>query len=231
MVRRIFASLFVIAALGGAAVIGTGAYFTDNSAGQIGGTNGTVAVTTSGGSGADNLDFTFEGVLPGETRTANVHVQNTGSNTQDIYLAFDNSNGVWSAFNQLGMYGKFVIDGKTYDNLNNNAAYTALTPGIPGIWDGSSYMTSGACTTVHQLPINYLPHLINLGPLGPTASHDFTIAFTLNPCMTTQYGGSFGPLLFDIAAFQSGISPADPFNGGGQILPLNLAAYGAYTNQ
>lgn len=234
---RFAALLGVVAAMAGligAAVIGTGAYFTDSHGGQISGYNGTVAITTSGGSGGDHLNFDFSGILPGAPgKTASISVKNTGSATQDIYLVFSNDNEMWSAVNDLGQYGKFVINGKTYDNLNNK--YAAPDPGVPGTGTGS-YMT-GSCSTVERVPANYLPHLISLGSLAAGATRSFTINFQYIGCMTDHQGEALfnaatsdgfdpaitpAPLVYSVAAFQHGVAPDDPFNGAGAISPLVL---------
>ena len=217
----------VTAALIGVAVMSTGAYFTDSNSGQISGNLGTVAVTTSGGSGIDSLDFTFNGILPGEEKVASVHVQNTGSSSEDIYLAFKNGNGAWSGFNTLGAYGVFTIDGTIYDNLNNQYPW--------GTDSSGQVISTNATSACYNVPrpaqIKFLPHTIFLGTLGPTASKDFTIGFHFHPCLTSGQGAPFGPLQFDIAAFQVGVNPNDQFNGAGKISPLDLSTYGTYTYQ
>jgi hypothetical protein len=217
----------ITAALVSIAVIGTGAYFTDSNGGQISGNLGTVAVTTSGGTGTDGLDFSFDGLLPGEEKIANVHVQNTGTGSEDIYLAFDNTHGAWSAFNTLGAYGTFTIDGVIYDNLNNQYAWGTDSSGQVISTDPAS-----ACYNVPRpAQIKFLPHTIDLGTLGPTASKDFTIGFHFHACMTSGQGAPFGPLEFDVAAFQVGVDPSDQFNGAGRISPLDLSAFAPYTYQ
>jgi hypothetical protein len=207
------------AALLSGVVATTGAYFSANTTGAVAGNLATVAVTTvgSGGSDANNLTFTWANMLPGEDKVASIHVQNTGNVSEDIYLVFKNDNLAWSGINTLGQYGKFVIDGKTFDNLNNH--YQALTPGQPGTPNGNG--PTGPCGQ-QQIGANYLPHVIFLGTLGPTASKDFTMAFQFNPCMADHQGEAFGPLGFQIGAFQVGILPSDPYNQGGQIPDLTL---------
>lgn len=221
-------TLVATVALISTVVASSGAYFTDSKGGAITGNLGTVAVDISG----ENINFA--NLMPGETQTQTVWVRNTGTGNEDIYLAFSNDGDAWSAVNDLGQYGKFVINGKTYDNLNNR--YAALTPGVPGTPTGEKMAASGACSTVDRLPVNYLPHVINLGTLTPGQLWSFDISFTLNPCMTGGQGaqlwgtapGDFtpqiapAPLKFVVAAFQPGVNPNDPFNGAGQIAPLSL---------
>lgn len=223
--RRILASLFVIGALLGVAVMSTGAYFTDSKPGAVTGNLGTVVVATSG------TAIDFANLLPGETQTRTVTVRNDGTGAEDIYLAFDNTNSAWSAVNDLGQYGKFVIAGKTYDNLNNG--YDALTPGVPGTPIAGEFMP-GYCSSVPRVGINYLPHVILLATLAPGQTWTFDVSFQFNACLTSGQGatlwgsGSFSPpigpvpLNFEVAAFQQGVLPGDLFNGAGRIAPLVL---------
>ena len=63
-------------------------------------------------------------MLPGADKTVNFTVTNTGTANESIWLAFDNSNGEWSAVNQLGTYGDAKINSPMlngdFNNLNNN---------------------------------------------------------------------------------------------------------------
>ena len=52
---------------------------------------GSIKVTPSGGSGAHSTNFSFENMLPGEPQTATVQFQNTGANSEDVWLVFDNA--------------------------------------------------------------------------------------------------------------------------------------------
>ena len=166
--------------------------------------------------------------MPGEVQTQTVTVHNQGTGNEDIWLAFDNANYAWSAVNDLGQYGKFVINGKTYDNLNNKAG--GSTTGVPGSPIAGSFMT-GSCSTVNRVPINYLPSRILLGTLTAGQVWTFDVSFNIIACKSTGGGGDlwssvandFTPLLtgplplnFKIAAFQPGVNPTDPFNGGGE---------------
>lgn len=217
----------------------TGAYFTDNNGGQITGNLATIQVTTSGGTGADGLDFSFDNMLPGVDKVASIHVQNTGTVSEDVYLAFKNDNFAWSAVNTYGAYGIFTVDGVIYDNLNNQYPW--------GTDSSGQVMSSNPASACYLVPrpaqIKYLPHVIFLGTLGPTASKDFDIKFHWHACMTGGQGGQVwgesdtppavtpAALQFVIAAFQPGVNVADPFNGSGKILPLDLSTRGAYSYQ
>ena len=217
----------VTAALIGVAVMSTGAYFTDTKPGTIAANFGNVAVAVAG----ENIDFA--NLMPGEVQTQTVTIQNTGTGNEDMWLVFKNDNLAWSAVNDLGQYGKFVINGNTYDNLSNR--YNSTT-GVPGAPIAGSFMP-GSCSTVNRVPVNYLPHKIFLGTLTPSQVWTFNVSFNIIACKSTGGGGAlwssvandFSPLLtgplplnFNIAAFQPGVNPEDPFNGAGQIAPLSL---------
>jgi hypothetical protein len=232
----------IVTSLIGIAVAGTGAYFTDNSPGQIAGSVGSVKVSVG------NAYMNFANLLPGQVQSQVVTVQNTGTGPEDIWLAFTNDNNAWSFANDLGQYGKFVINGNTYDNLNNSSAnvQNPLTHGTPGISTGS--FMSGSCSTVNRVPINYLPHLIFIQQLNAGDSYNFSVAFNFIACLSgdgpntlwgsvandfpgwTPTGMAATPLNFKIAAFQAGVAPADAFNGTGAIGPLT-GLYGVYTQQ
>ena len=112
------------AALIGGVVATTGAYFTDSkSGGAINGNLGSVLVDASG------MSINFADLLPGEVQSQTVTVSNNGTGPEDMYLSFDNTNLGWSAVNDLGQYGRFVIAGNVYDNLSNS--YAATNPGRP----------------------------------------------------------------------------------------------------
>lgn len=211
------------AALIGSVVATTGAYFTDSKPGAITGNLGTVSVAISG----QNINFV--NLMPGETQTQTVSVQNTGTGNEDIYIVFDNSNLAWSAVNDMGQYGKFVVNGNVYDNLNNR--YAALTPGLPGTPTGAM---TGPCGTP-QIGVNYLPHVIKLGTLTSGQLWSFDVSFQFNPCLSSGQGATLwgasdknfptiapAPLNFVIAAFQPGVDPTSNLNGAGKIAPLAL---------
>src|SRR3974390_3463198 len=120
--RRQRAVAFIAATGGALALVGLaastpGAYFTDVHAGAVTGTFGSVAVSVNGvavpagdtTSGSDNMDISWNHMLPGQDKTIPYSVTNTGSANESIWLAFDNSNGEWSNINQLGTYGHAAI--------------------------------------------------------------------------------------------------------------------------
>jgi len=206
----------VLASLASVAVAGTGAYFTDSKTGTITSNSGTVAVAVSG------QNITFGNLLPGVAQTQTVWVQNTGTGSEDIYLVFDNANLVWSGLNTLGQYGKFTIDGKVYDNLNNtynSSSGVAGTPSATQFMDGKD----PGCTKVGRLPVNYLPHSIMLGTLPASSpAWSFDISFQYNACATLQGSTAPGTLSFNISAFQAGVDATSTFNGANAIVPLVL---------
>lgn len=207
------------AALIGMAAASTGAYFTDVHAGQINGTFGKVAVTVNGvavptgdtASGTDSMQIQWNNMLPGTDKTVTYTVTNTGTSRESVWLAFDDSNGEWSAINQLGTYGDAKINSPLvnadYNNLNNN--YPQGTPGNPG--------QVNHCGDP-QGAIAYLPAENHVADINPGGQAKFTFSFGYGPCLSDnalQGASAFAnPLLYDIIATQPGISPDDSHNGG-----------------
>lgn len=220
--RKRLSLLVAVLAVLSLTVAATGAYFTATQPGNINSNLGTVVIATSG------TDINFANLMPGEMQTKTVTVRNDGTGNEDIYVAFKNDNGAWSWVNQLGMYGKFVIAGKTFDNLNNNSAYTAANPGVAG----TDTDTDGPCGLPQQ-PINYLPHVVNIFTLTPGQTATFDVSFGWSACLSdpAAQGAAALPLSFSIAAFQPGVDPTSALNGAGQIVPLVLTSYAPYTNQ
>jgi hypothetical protein len=229
MPKRKFARIAALAttavatvALLSGVVATTGAYFTDVHGGSITGTFGAVKVNVSGsGASTDGLAFNFAGMMPGEYKTANISVQNVGTENEDIYLVFSDANGAWSAVNTLGTYGEFVVNGTDYYNLNNHYPQ----------WTSGAY-TNACGDTVPA--IAYLPHVNGLGTLAPGASATFTVQFRYSACISNPlYQGqniflpANDPLGFSIVAEQPGILPNDAHNGTGRIPDLSLPS-GSY---
>ena len=225
-------------------VASTGAYFTDSHPGQVGGVNGNVALNVNGGVGPNQLNFDFSGILPGDTKTATINVGNPTGNAEDVWLVFSNTNGMWSAVNDLGQYGKFTVGGYIYDNLNNkNTNGQPATPGQAGTPISGQFM-GGSCSTVQRVPINYLPHAIKIASLASGATITFDVSFQYNPCMTDHQGAALfnpatadspivasGALQFSVVGFQGGVDPTSPFNGANAITPLNLTAFSPFDHQ
>lgn len=61
----------------------------------------TLEVATSGGTGADNLDFKFDNLLPGVRHSLIGTYRNGGRMAQDVWIVFDNTEAL-AAFNELG---------------------------------------------------------------------------------------------------------------------------------
>jgi hypothetical protein len=158
----------LVAAASGA----TGAYFSDSDAGRFSGTLGSIKIDGTGGTGVDGLDFSFDRILPGETRTATATFTNTGLSPQDVWITFPNT-PTFQGLNQLGTYGKVEIKANNdvaffSANLNNN--FPCGTPGIPP--------APTLCA---------LPSKVKLfGNVAPGGTGTFSFSFTLGSAFTTQ---------------------------------------------
>lgn len=219
-----------IAATGGAlALVGlagqtTGAYFTDVHPGQINATStfGKVALSVDGISvpagdstgGANNLSVQWNNMLPGSDKTVSFSVTNTGTANESIWLAFNDSNGEWTAINSLGTYGDAQIHSPLvnadYNNLNNKYAEGTVAAGTNHCGDANP-------------AIAYLPAQNHVADLVPGQSTNFTFSLGFGSCLSNgsaQGGPAFAnPLLYDIVATQPGISPSDAHNGGVYAAP------------
>jgi predicted ribosomally synthesized peptide with SipW-like signal peptide len=180
---------------------GTAAYFSDSHNGEISGNIGSIKVTPSGGSGADNLDFSFTNLLPGDAQTASPAYQNSGLNPQDVWVVFSDADAL-HALNQLGTFGEFhiAVNGvEKFASANLNDGYACGTPGNPGV------------ATVCPVPQKFLLES-NLAP-GANGVADLTFKYASklqNPAAEGQpfnaYAGGDG-LPYQIVATQVGQTP------------------------
>jgi len=240
---RLFGCVGALVAAGsliGTSAGSTGAYFTDVVPNSINGTFGSVVVTvnsitvptgdTTGGSGTTVTPYTiqWDNMLPGVNKTVTWTVTNTGTATESIWLAFDNSNGGWfgydpttqttSGINTLGTYGDAQIASPllngNYNNLNNLYPENTVAAG------------TNACGDPNPA-IEYLPAENHVADLTVGEQTSFTFSFGYTACLSDnalQSGPAFTvPLLADIIATQQGIAPSDSHNGGAYTLPTQPA--------
>jgi hypothetical protein len=202
--------------LGLVAVGATGAYFSDTHNGAVAGTIGSIKVTTSGGSGADGLDFSFANLLPGEPQTAVVHYTNSGNNAEDVYLKFPNATAL-SALNNLGTYGEVHVVANGTEvfastNLNDRSA------------------TCGAFSTTGCWP---LPQTLKVAS-NVAPGHSGTIKFTFNYASKMKTQPAAGTTAeFNTYPVPAGqYSPSNPdgqttvnaADGTGSGLPIQIVA-------
>ena len=190
-VAGFIAAMTASLALLASAAITTGAYFSDSERGGVARTFGSIEVSTT------NLNFEWDKMLPGVWDTASITVTNTGANAQDVYLAFDDTNGQWSDLNTLGTYGEMEINGVNYNNLNNK--YPQGTPPNPG-----------------QIAIDYVPLINEIKTnLAPDAEYTFDVKFRFaDKLKGADLMDVTIPenLEFDIVATQPGVLPTDAKN-------------------
>jgi hypothetical protein len=200
--------VFVVVATGG-----TGAYFSDSHSGTISGTIGSIRVTPSGGGGANNLDFAFTNLLPGEPQSATGQYTNTGANAEDVYIAFNNPTAL-SALNNLGTYGEVHVTANGNDlfdsaNLNDNS--TTCGPFSPsGCWPLPSELrlaqnVAPGGTGNFTFTFNYASKLKTQPPAGTTANWN---TYPVNGQFTVNSSdGSGSGLPYEIVATQPGQTP------------------------
>jgi hypothetical protein len=162
-------ALVVVAAVVAVASGATGAYFSDTKSGAITGDIGSIKVTTSGGTGADGLNFTWDNMLPGVQYSATATYQNTGDSVQDVWLVFPNDTAR-SSFNSLGRFGAARV------TSTNGASFYSNNLNDHPVDQGS---------VVKMLPAK----ILLAQNVGPTASGSMTFTFAYASNMSTQEPG------------------------------------------
>ena len=203
----------------------TGAYFSDTHAGSISGTIGSIRITPSGGTESTDgsfMDLAFSNMLPGDPQTVTVNYQNTGANTEDVYVVFPNATAL-SALNNLGSYGTVHLSsagngavGDVFDsaNLNDDAttcpvgSYSVQYPTpcepLPKQLLIASGVNPGG-TGSFSFSFNYASKLSTQAPLGTTANWN---AYPVAGQTTTNVAdGTGNGLPYEIVATQPGVTP------------------------
>jgi hypothetical protein len=204
-----------VALLGGAAWLAagtTGAYFSDTHTGTISGTVGSIKVTPYGGSSANGTDLAFDDLLPGTPQTVTLSYQNTGRNTEDVYIVFTNPTAL-SALNSLGTYGEvhLAADGNPlFDSANLNDRSSTCGPFAPsGCWPlQRSYLVKsnvipGGTGTV-TFSFEYASKLSGQGSGSAVPPWN---TYPVPGQVTTVPGVSGTGLPYSIVATQPGITP------------------------
>lgn len=191
----------------------TGAYFSDTHDGTISGTIGSIRVTPSGGTGADNMNFNWDNMLPGEPQTATLSYENTGNNPEDVWLKFPNATAL-SALNNLGTYGEIhVVSNGTEKfasaNLNDRSSTCgAFAPS--GCWPLPSQIkladnVAPGATGVVKVTFNYASKLKTQPAPGTTAA--FNVYPVSGQTTTNPADGSGDGLPYQLVATQVGQQP------------------------
>ena len=213
------------AVLVGAAVQGTGAYFTDSHNGAINGTTGKVSVTISPSDGLLN----FTGLLPGDYQSKNVSYTAHGTGAEDIWLVFP-TDGSAEAFvgtsddtsgGGLGRYGHFALttsNGAHFTSYNLNNAGSGIHGGPTcGMdengWGGSD--TAAANRDDRTVPF-CAPHnaILLAGNLSAGQGGTATFTFGYTPLMhdPAQESTLLDHVAYQIVATQAGIRPDNANN-------------------
>lgn len=212
-----------IAAVGGLTFSSSGAFFSDTHDGAISGSVGSIRVTASGGSGAQSMDFDFANLLPGEPQTATLHYQNSGSNTEDVWIKFPNATAL-SALNNLGTYGEVHVkaNGKAiFDSANLNdrvATCGSLSPSgcwpLPSELKVASGVPAGQSGNV-QFTFEYASKMATQPDAGTTATWNpypvpagqYTPSNTDGQTTVNAADGSGSGLPYELVATQTGVQP------------------------
>jgi hypothetical protein len=132
------------AALVGAAVTGTGAYFMDSNPGSLSGSTGHLRLNTT------DTNLSFDDLVPGEPKTRNIEYNVDASGKSDVWLVFDKNDlgyAIWTGEkgNALhpdggfGRYGHFAVKnngGTLFQSWNLQNAPAGATDACPVNADG-----------------------------------------------------------------------------------------------
>jgi hypothetical protein len=220
------ALLATVALLGGAAVVAsgsTGAYFSDTHTGTVSGSVGQVSLSTSGGTGGDQLDLTYTNLLPGAAQTVTGSYGDSGNVPEDIYLTFPNATAL-SALNDLGQYGQLHISsagsgavGDVFDssNLEDHPSCGGFVQGSTTIVVNGQTITQPGCW---PLP-NQLKIAGNVQP-GQTGTFSLTFNYASKLGGSTSQGGG----VFNTYPTTDGQTTINASDGTGSGLPYDVVA-------
>jgi hypothetical protein len=214
------------AVLVGAAVQGTGAYFSDSHNGSISATTGHVSLAVSPANG----ELNFSGMLPGDYQSKDVAYTAHGTGAEDVWLVFP-TNGDAEAFvgnpsdasgGGLGRYGHFALSSTngahfTSYNLNNPGTGSHSGDSCPTDANGEGGSNAQPATpTDTQVAFCAPPNAILLASglaNGQGGTATFTFGFTPLLRNTSQEDSLQASVAYKIVATQAGIRPDNPFNG------------------
>jgi hypothetical protein len=206
----------------GAAVQGTGAYFTDSHTGEIDASTGHVQVNVS------DLTLNFTNLLPDEFKTNNVDYTAAGTGAEDIWLVLP-TDGSAVAFNggpgtnALGRYGHFAVTAPagSFTSYNLTTGPAGSTDVCPVDSDGHGGSTQQATSTNNADNGSYVPYCGVPGAIlldsNVTAGQSGTAAITFGYTKVLRSSAAEDAPLgvvakFKIVATQHGISPTNVNN-------------------
>ncbi len=201
----------------------TGAFFSEAQAGSVNGSVGSVHLSTT------NRTFAWTNMMPGEKHTAAIDFVNTGTGSQDFYIAFPNRPAL-HAFNQLGSYGEVhLTGGKTgaivplFDSMNLQDGRHAANGHNEAGYDSCGGFAPTGCW---PLPVN-LKIASNVGVgSGGSVSFGFNYAGRLGDT-TGAVRHSGGPGAFNtypLTALSDSNDPLDTVGANGTGLPFEVVA-------
>jgi hypothetical protein len=196
----------------------TGAYFSDTHTGAISGTIGSIRITPSGGTESNDgsfMDLAFSNMLPGDPQTVTVNYQNTGANTEDVYVVFPNATAL-SALNNLGSYGTVHLSsagngavGDVFDSANLN--------------DNGTSCPIGSTSVQHPTPCEPLPNqLLIASGVNPGGTGSFSFSFNYASKLSTQ--APVGSTAYWNTYPVAGQTTTNVADGTGNGLPYEIVA-------
>ena len=204
----IAATLAVAITCGYLAIGNTNADFSDTHSGTITGTVGSIRLQTTGGSGADSMDFQWNNMLPDQWNSATITYENVGANVEDVLAKFDSNPTALSALNDLGHYGAAQVYGGA--------------DGSTLLFNSTNLSDHSSCPVSPQTDCKPLPGTITLlSGLQPGATASFTVKFMYTSKLTQQApAGTTVP--FNAYPATDGQTTVRSQDGTGSGLPIQL---------
>lgn len=169
-----------------------------------------IALTPSGGSGADSMNISFSQLLPGTPQRVSISYKNTGSSPETVWVVFPNATAL-SALNSLGQYGAVHLlstgpsaVGDVFDStyLDDNSTTCG------------SFSVAGCWPLLSQYKLN-----TSLAPrMSGTFSFEFEFASAYNVQPTSAASAQWNRYPID------GQSTLNASDGSGSGLPYELVA-------
>lgn len=205
------------AALVGAAVAGTGAYFTDSKDGSLKGTSGHLTLNVS------QTQLAMSDLVPGVDQTQNISYNVNSSGKSDVWVVFDPTTVGFAAFTGakdssvypgggLGGYGHFAISnngGAPIFTSYNLAGVPANDTSTPCAVDVNGAGGSTARATAPKVPAPYcpVPAAIRVAAgLSSGQGGTINVTFGLTGKATTQ-NSVWANVPFKVVATQANVRP------------------------
>lgn len=187
---RLVASLVVAVTVASLAIVGTLAYFSGTSTQNVTLTTATISIGNPGG-----FPLNFTNMLPGETITQNVSIQNTGNRAVDVY---------------------FQLRDNGPSNIN------LCTPDTGTVLTVSAWWGDNVCKLYPGWGESVIAKIADNLPAGDTATR--TVSLALPVTLGNAYQGLYANNVAHLIAVQTG-APAPVPDPAGALWPAGDSNY------